>query len=222
MRILLYILLSILMIWFLAMSKVYMQEDDYRLILDRWGNVFFHSQYKEPKDPDFIPYDKMPLYCYKIRNNGSVGMVNRRGEIVIPVKFSDIKRLEDGIVALKFNGFWGYANCNGDFITEFIYDYASNFYQGVGIVKYKDKYNVVNKKGEYVFPEFYDEIIYSKDVLQIAKKDKKGFAYINGDILVEPIYDEILATDINNKVQFMCILGSDTSYIKKRVKLFPL
>ena len=110
-------------------------------------------------------YDKiadiLPLYgrggllgtFFKVMNNGKIGLVNDRGEEIIPTKYDDI-RSHNGYFSLRLNNKYGYATTEG-VLYPAIYDLLHNNHADCGNRVYHaakrdgEEYMLDNEGNEY-------------------------------------------------------------------------
>lgn len=122
------------------------------------------------------------------------GMINKKGELVLPCVYNCIFDISDGIAVVRKMSDdlgvlkCGYANANG-LITSVFYDRAGPFIDGMGMVKQDGKRGFVNSEGKEIIPCIYDEARSFADGLAPVKKDGK-WGYINkkGEIVLPFIY----------------------------------
>lgn len=134
--------------------------------------------------------------------NGKYGVIDRKGNEVIPVQYDDLRFEDNGIAAVRKDGKWGYINVNGEEVTPAIYNDAVFFEKGLAAVKKENKWGYINTKGEEVTPFKYDSIYRFEDgeivevpdepkTLRLAKiGKKKGFIDKNGKEVTPIEYDE--------------------------------
>ena len=70
----------------------------------------------------------------KVKSKGKYGCINKHGEIVVELKYDEIRDFEDGLAAAKYKGKWGFVNSDGITIVPFNYDAVSDFYRGYASV----------------------------------------------------------------------------------------
>ena len=56
--------------------------------------------------------------------NGKWGIVNRKGEVILPVKYDNVPTLDfsSGLVAVQLNGKWGFVNTEGKEVVPPMYN----------------------------------------------------------------------------------------------------
>ena len=131
---------------------------------------------------------------FAVVRNPSCGIINKKGELVLPCVYNWIFDISDGIAVVRKNrddlGVFkcGYANANGLITSEF-YDKAAPFADGMGMVSQDGKKGFVNSEGKEIIPCIYYEARSFADGLASVKKDGK-WGYINkkGEIVLPFIY----------------------------------
>ncbi|MGN0510022.1 MAG: WG repeat-containing protein [Lachnospiraceae bacterium] len=132
------------------------------------------------------------------------GVINQKGEMVIPFVFSGIEDIYDSelIIVKNEDDKEGCINGEGDIIIPYgKYDeisYFSNKVACVGVEEAKNDddsewyYGLVNEQGQEIIPCAYNRIsVCENSVIITNKVYKKGFANFDGNVIVEPQYDEI-------------------------------
>src|SRR5690606_36693569 len=101
------------------------------------------------------------------------GFVNRKGEIIVPLKYNDTGDFSEGMakvgMALKdelysynfhgFSGRYGFVDKTGKEVIPLIYDDATNFSDGKAKVFINQKYGLIDKTGAFVTSFRYDDIL---------------------------------------------------------------
>lgn len=85
-------------------------------------------------------------------------MVNKKGEIVIELRFDDACGFgENGLARVKIGEKWGYINEKGEIVIEPQFDATYGFAEnGLAQVKVDKKYGWINEKGEFVIEPRFD------------------------------------------------------------------
>ena len=85
--------------------------------------------------------------------DGYFGAINKIGEIIIPVKYSNMIDFDDELIlACKEEDFWGFINWKNEIIIPFEYSYASVFQDGEAKVCKNGKYYIINQEN-YIIKE---------------------------------------------------------------------
>lgn len=111
---------------------------------------------------------------------------------------------------------------NTDFETVFElykdaeYTLKNNLGSGYFEVRKDDKLGVINSKGDIIIDCIYNNIWYNDGIFTVRKdgvKNKFGYVYENGDIMLEPIYN--LATEFSYGVAAIEVEANNWSLINK-------
>lgn len=80
--------------------------------------------------------------------NGKIGIIDIKGNTIIPFEYEEIGAFNEGLARVKKNGFYGFVNKKGEIVIPCIYDGAYGFSEGLTGV-YKDgKSGFINHEGE--------------------------------------------------------------------------
>ena len=144
-------------------------------------------------------YDHMGTYFFDglllVRNDGKVGFMNDRGEIVIPLQFESASFFSHGLAYAKLDGKYGYINTKGEFVVEPEFEDAGAFTSdGYAKVKLDGKWGYIDRNGEFIAEPAYD---YARDfsggyaVVKIG--ELWGIIDSDGEYIVDPAhgYDSI-------------------------------
>lgn len=94
-------------------------------------------------DEEFVSFEGNGNYGYKLKSTG---------EVVIPLKYTDVCSFFEGLAWVKLNGKYGYINKIGEIIIPFNYDDAGYFMEGMTYVKLDGKMGFIDKTGKVVIP----------------------------------------------------------------------
>ncbi len=87
------------------------------------------------------------------------GFINRKGEMVIEPKFSDVSEFRDGIAAagIPIMSEWkmGFINTQGEWVIPPKFDHTNQFSEGLARVFLKGKYGYINRAGKLMIPPIY-------------------------------------------------------------------
>lgn len=135
-----------------------------------------------------------------VMQNGKIGFINSRNEIVLPFKYDYAYRdgmptdyvFHDGYCTMtNANGECGLIDETGEWVINAQYDHIGPSHDGkYRIVKDGDHYGLLNEKLEFIFPVEYDRIEYSDEKgLFLSKGGYKWQADYDGTILKPFVYD---------------------------------
>lgn len=123
----------------------------------------------------------------KIIQDGKVGYINQKGEMVIPPVFLNGYDFSNGLAAVRKDGLYGFIDKKGKWIIEPQYDYAYNFIKGLTIVYKNEKPIFINKKGEMILPPVYNSLFFidnKRVVVSTTYSRKRGILDIKSKKLV--------------------------------------
>ena len=91
---------------------------------------------EEKLDRDFFKNSQSEFFFYYNRNNyGKWGIINSKGEIVIPMKYDFIRPVKNGITVYLENLKYGILNVNTKEVTSAEFDFLQQFSEGLCIYK---------------------------------------------------------------------------------------
>ena len=145
-----FIALSAIMLFSMSVSiMAQTNESDYSL--DGIYNTL--NQYKVVYANDF--HDGLAKICVRQGEGDLVGLINKKGDIVLPFKYKKIGTFSDGLVVIiDTDGNSGYADKNGNIVVPCIWDGLGAFSEGLGMAKKDGKRAYINRQGEIVTPSF--------------------------------------------------------------------
>ena len=86
-----------------------------------------------------------------IRIDGYCGAIDRNGEIIIPLKYSNLIDFDDELIlACDNDNFWGFINWKNEIVIPFEYSYASVFQDGEAKVCKNGKYYIINQENQII------------------------------------------------------------------------
>jgi hypothetical protein len=123
-----------------------------------------------------------------VQTKGKAGVIGKRGEVIIPMVYDDIRFFYEGLAAVKKGTKWGYIDRQNVQKLLFRFSGITDFYKGTALVSEDGiRKGFINIQGEWVIPAEYDHL--SKDN-RIIYHEKKGYGVMdpNGKRITEPIY----------------------------------
>ncbi len=127
-----------------------------------------------------------------VGEKGRQGFINKKGEIVIPLRYEKTENFHEELAAVMQNGKWGYINRNGFLVIPFQFDNASEFGDGLAPVQKDGVWMVINQNGEVVFKTEYDYIYpYNEGVAMVEVRTNTSSNLIDkgGNLLLEKEYE---------------------------------
>ncbi|MBQ9639248.1 MAG: WG repeat-containing protein [Bacteroidales bacterium] len=73
-------------------------------------------------------------FCIVLRSDTTWGIINRRGEEVLPCVYQEVSLPREGLIRVKQNGLYGFADTLGRMVIECQYPAASAFSEGAAVV----------------------------------------------------------------------------------------
>lgn len=121
-----------------------------------------------------------------ITKNEKWGLINRRGELILPIIFDSFFYFQDGFATLSLNGKNGLINLNGETVIPFEYESIS-FPKNCKIVAAKNgKFGIMNLQYEVIFPFKYEYISdFNDDYVCVLKEGKYGLVNYSDEILID-------------------------------------
>lgn len=125
--------------------------------------------------------------------DGNFGAINRNGEIIIPLAYSNLIDFDDELIlACNDEDFWGFINWKNEIVIPFEYSYASIFLEEYNLSKVckNEKYGYINRKNQVVVPLDYDSITtinFSK--IGVLKNGNWGVIDIHNQLIIDFKYD---------------------------------
>lgn len=134
---------------------------------------------------------------------------------ICELKYDEANIFIDGLGCVKLNGKYGFVNTDGEEICEIKYDQVWLFSkEGIALVEIDGKYGFINKNGEEILEVKYDISGYKggsnkdiddrfegfhefkgfnfKGLAVITENGKSGLINEYGEIILEPMYDNII------------------------------
>jgi hypothetical protein len=143
------------------------------------ANVFAHSR------AEYASVMKMDAE----RNPLAMGLINRKGEIVVPIIYDGLEvGLAGGYCVVIKNNKRGMVNAEGKEIVPPVYEYIDAPVEGLFRVGKDDKYGILNIKGEIVIPVMYAEVTPAKEGMVAFMSEPQRWGYLNlkNEIVIKP------------------------------------
>ena len=146
-----------------------------------------------------------------IKENERFGIIDINGNTIIPPIYDEEIYFEDSIATVKSNNKCGYIDTEGKIVLPLIYDECYSFREGGAIVVINGHYLIINSSGKIIFSNQDNykltRNLYSGQLIEIQKNDKRGVIDSRGKIIVPCIYDyifikgedEVIQVTINHK-----------------------
>lgn len=150
---------------------------------------------------------------FKIVQNGKIGYINEKGNIVIKPDYLNGNDFADGLAAVRQNGHYGFIDETGKFIIQPEYDFATNFVKGLVVVYKNGKPLFLNQKGEVALPTVYKTLFFIDDRKGIitTQTDKQGVI----DMATKQLLIDTVFSSIGDFKQGVAIVGEYIPPAKK-------
>lgn len=173
--------------------------------VDKGGKVVVPFKYAYAAPFGELNLDNLSLVCTEPwwspyiasgTSTGKCGMVNKKGELAVPVIYSCILRASDGLAAVNDgeyiekglgdsdtrSGKWGFINGEGKLVIPLQYDAVGNFFNGVCFVNKGGKWGMIFKTGENILPFEYDKLEFAKsgDSVRVQKQEDVFWTDLKG------------------------------------------
>ena len=127
-----------------------------------------------------------------VRLNNKWGVIDKTGEIIIPLEYEKLSSFSEGLAAIQSNNKWGFIDKTGKIIIPFEYDGAGLFSEGLAGVELNGKSGFIDKTGKIIVPLDYNQFSnFSEELAGIKLNNKWGFIDKTGKIIVPLEYDNV-------------------------------
>lgn len=110
-----------------------------------------------------VIYDNIDEFTYQenripVGINKTFGYADYEGRIVIPLKFQDAWRFDQGTASVKFEGKYGLIDTIGQVVVPFKYNNVIIFFSNAARVQQGGKWGYINRDGKEICPLIYDDV----------------------------------------------------------------
>jgi hypothetical protein len=166
-----------------------------------------------------------PPELFPIIQNGKVGYINRKGEVVVAPQFALGFPFSEGlaVVCVDADGKCGFIDQTGKIVIPTEFKQAMRFSEGLAAIKVADKIGFIDQTGRIVIaPQFssrgvFEMYIFSEGLAQARIEDKIGFIDKTGKFAIPtqfddaaPFFDGLAAVTLNKKFGF---IGKDGKFV---------
>lgn len=128
----------------------------------------------------------------KVEVDGKWGLVDKTGELIIPVVYDDLEHNNSNIICARLNGKFGYLSVDGENVTSLVFDKAYPFRENRGAIQIGKKWGFVDSTGALAVPCRYDKVYsFNECRAGVQQNGKWGFINPYGNIIIPCIYDEV-------------------------------
>lgn len=125
--------------------------------------------------------------------DGYFGAINRNGEIIIPLKYSNLIDFDDELIlACNDEDFWGFINWKNEIVIPFEYSYTSIFLEKNNLSKVckNGKYGYIDRKNQEVIPLDYDSVTtINFNKIGVLRNGKWGIVNVHNQLIIDFKYD---------------------------------
>ncbi len=182
-------MMLLLLTWWVVVSRA--QPYFPVKISKKWGLI--DSEGKLVLEPVYDAIGEFKRFGYAtMQRNGSVGLLNSRGQEIIPSRYEDLKVLDSLLIAVMDSGGWQVINLRGEVILPKGYERVNVLNNKYIAFRKRDKWGVVDDRGRLIGEPQYDDIrLEKKNVFLVRKGDKLGLLAANGKEMLPSIADEV-------------------------------
>lgn len=120
------------------------------------------------------------------------GMINKKGELVVPYKYNYITDMEEGFAKVELGNKNGFIDKTGREIVPVIYDDATQFSDAVASVTKNGKRGFVDASGKLIIPNIFDyDFGFHSGTALVSKAGKWGLIDKKGKEIIPIAYDVV-------------------------------
>ncbi len=126
-------------------------------------------------------------------NGGKYGLLNNKGQWVIPAEYDSIENMSEGLIGAKKDGKWGFINDKNEWVIAPAYDQIyRDFKNGYAIVLNNDKSILINRDGKELTKPVANLDVYEpvEGMIKFRVGRKLGYLDTEGNIAIKPAFEE--------------------------------
>ena len=194
----------------------------------KWGYMNYQS--KIVIDTKFDEVTAFYKGVAAVKAGDKWGFINKKGEFICKPTFDDMSLIstkafsyylwtENGIACVQKNNVYFYVDFKGENLFDSHFEYAEFFSNGLALVTVNGEYRSIHVKGDFVsYTNFQYLQPFEKEVAACFRFDDLfGAIDINGNIIIEPIYEDDFEfcngfakiTDCNGKNRWFDVKGNE-------------
>jgi len=150
-----------------------------------------NQSYDQSYEPDV---DQAPEKFFEISRDGKCGVIDFKGNIIIPPTFHEILSYQNGHATIGVNGKYGFADSSGKIVIKPTYDFVTA-YDDLIAVKEGANWKLINSSGNTVNGAHIDGVIVQNGERWLVNGrapvivgDSCGFVDKNGLIAIKPTF----------------------------------
>ena len=142
-------------------------------ILDTTGQMIFNpvlSATSTENKPSLI-----------VRRGLSWGVINRKGEMLVPFKYDEIIQVNDTLLRAKWDGYYKWLDPMGNQVRRAIYDEIAPFDGKVVKIRHRGRWGLINERGELLAPPKFSKLQVFKTAARGYYQGRWEFIYFDED-----------------------------------------
>lgn len=145
-------------------------------------------------EPTYDAIGEFYKYGYAVvQKNGNVGIVNDKGQTILPAKYADLQILDSTIFAVVLQNSWKVIDINQKIILDDHYEKVKIWKKKFISFSRKGKWGLVDLSGKTIIQPIYDDIkSYENDYFLVENESYKGLLEENGKVIIAPIANDII------------------------------
>lgn len=122
-------------------------------------------------------------YCIVFQDYGKCGIIDRNGNVIVPVEYEEVNYPTDGMFRVRQNGLYGFYDTTGKQVIECHYRTTSGFSEGLAVAiidfdSVTSAYGFIDKKDKIAIPAKYEYAFPFSEGVAIVKNYER-FGMIN-------------------------------------------
>lgn len=180
---------AILLLPFFSFSQPYFPVKQNQ----KWGLITLDGRLQ--LTPQYDALSTFDRYGYAtIQKNNLVGLLNKKGEVVIPAQYEDVEVVAANYFALLKNGVWLLQNTQQKTILKNYDDVLIWNDYGIAFAR-NGKWGMINFSGRSLISPEYEGLQPQNDFIITQKGDRFGLHLRNGKKVLSPVAAELQAVD---------------------------
>lgn len=176
-------------------ETIVVKKDSTFGLIDPYENQITPFEYEYLED-----YANTPM-IYASSLDYKVGLINRNGEVVIPLEYRTLKNYDQELISVKKGDLWGFVDKNGELVIPMRYKSVDGFKNNFCVIKDGKLQGLINKRGNTIIPLKYERIYpLGKSNYGFTLDQKYGAYDTTGVEVLAPIYDRISPFNLGNTI----------------------